>query len=239
MHLAWYSLVSISDVAKCVCHDFDTSAPLSRYDIKQTDGRVDLSLIVFSFLNTLLSTNLQKRGPTSIYISLRRSHLFVSTDKLQHLATTTTTTTTHNFSPTPLSVSQQLANSTKPTLHLFHQTITPAQFQNVFILRKLLRTYLLPSLVTRHTKSKSSATNIQPQGSVNCHNVVNRFGDRCKLCLALKSGASMSDGMLPEDAHRSKGGAVEAPRKHHYRSNEPSSKTIRVDSSHSSSRHRH
>ncbi|CAN8100417.1 unnamed protein product [Discula destructiva] len=76
-------------------------------------------------------------------------------------------------------------------------------------------------------------------GSVNCHNVVHRFGDRCKLCLALKSGASMSDGMLPEDAHRSsKGVAVEVPRKHHYRSHESSSKTIRVDS-HGTSRHRH
>lgn len=73
---------------------------------------------------------------------------------------------------------------------------------------------------------------------MNCHNVVNRFGDRCKLCLALKSGASVSEGLLPEDSHhRSKGS--EASKKHHYRSNEPSSKTIRVDSSHSSSRHRH
>jgi len=36
-------------------------------------------------------------------------------------------------------------------------------------------------------------------GSINCHNKVARFGDRCKLCLALKSGASLSNGMLPED----------------------------------------
>lgn len=68
-------------------------------------------------------------------------------------------------------------------------------------------------------------------GSINCHNVVNRFGDRCKLCLALKSGASMSDGMLPEDvARNSKGSAVEVPRKHHYRSHDPSNRPIRVDS---------
>lgn len=69
------------------------------------------------------------------------------------------------------------------------------------------------------------------QGSINCHNVVNRFGDRCKLCLALKSGASMSDGMLPEDAYR-KSSAVEVPRKHHYRSQDASSRSIRVDSRH-------
>lgn len=68
------------------------------------------------------------------------------------------------------------------------------------------------------------------QGSVNCHNVVNRFGDRCKLCLALKSGASMSEGMLPEDAHRSKGASVDVPRRHHHRSHDQSSRTVRVDS---------
>jgi len=34
-------------------------------------------------------------------------------------------------------------------------------------------------------------------GSVNCKNAVSRFGDRCKLCMALKSGASMSAGLLP------------------------------------------
>ncbi|KAJ4386380.1 hypothetical protein N0V93_009275 [Gnomoniopsis smithogilvyi] len=68
-------------------------------------------------------------------------------------------------------------------------------------------------------------------GSVNCHNVVGRFGDRCKLCLALKSGASMSDGLLPEDAHRGKGSSVEAPRKHHYRSHDSSNRALRVDSS--------
>ncbi|KAL8413828.1 hypothetical protein RB594_005171 [Gaeumannomyces avenae] len=37
-------------------------------------------------------------------------------------------------------------------------------------------------------------------GSVNCHNQVSRFGDRCKLCIALKSGASMSDGLLHNEA---------------------------------------
>ncbi|KAL1872291.1 hypothetical protein VTK73DRAFT_1673 [Phialemonium thermophilum] len=36
-------------------------------------------------------------------------------------------------------------------------------------------------------------------GSVNCRNVVTRFGDRCKLCLALRSGASLSEGLLPEE----------------------------------------
>ncbi|KAG8167947.1 hypothetical protein KVR01_003636 [Diaporthe batatas] len=72
-------------------------------------------------------------------------------------------------------------------------------------------------------------------GSVNCHNVVNRFGDRCKLCLALKSGASLSDGILPEDKYRKSSSAVEAPRKHHHRSHDGSSRSIRVDSS---SRHR-
>lgn len=36
-------------------------------------------------------------------------------------------------------------------------------------------------------------------GQVNCHNTVPRFGDRCTLCLALKSGSSMSGGLLPEE----------------------------------------
>ncbi|PSR78835.1 hypothetical protein BD289DRAFT_354619, partial [Coniella lustricola] len=54
-------------------------------------------------------------------------------------------------------------------------------------------------------------------GSINCHNVVNRFGDRCKLCLALKSGASLSDGLLPEDCQRSKGSVVDGARRHHQR----------------------
>lgn len=98
---------------------------------------------------------------------------------------------------------------------------------------------VLPRTRLSHKAKTHQQLTLKTQGSINCHNVVNRFGDRCKLCLALKSGASMSDGMLPEDAHRSKGGAIEAPRKHHHRSHEPSSKSIRVDSSHSSSRHRH
>ncbi|KAB5562879.1 hypothetical protein GE09DRAFT_762930 [Coniochaeta sp. 2T2.1] len=36
-------------------------------------------------------------------------------------------------------------------------------------------------------------------GSINCRNTVTRFGERCKLCFALKSGASLSNGMLPEE----------------------------------------
>ncbi|KAK3693733.1 hypothetical protein B0T22DRAFT_48605 [Podospora appendiculata] len=36
-------------------------------------------------------------------------------------------------------------------------------------------------------------------GSINCRNSVSKFGDRCKLCLALKSGASLTGGLLPED----------------------------------------
>ncbi|KAH9436604.1 hypothetical protein MCOR02_000277 [Pyricularia oryzae] len=40
-------------------------------------------------------------------------------------------------------------------------------------------------------------------GSINCHNQVTRFGDRCKLCIALKSGASMSSVFSP--ATRSRG----------------------------------
>lgn len=70
-----------------------------------------------------------------------------------------------------------------------------------------------------------------PKGSINCHNVVNHFGDRCKLCLALKSGASMSEGLLPDDDSYRKGAAVDAPRgKHHYRSHNGDSRAVRVDS---------
>ncbi|RKU40804.1 hypothetical protein DL546_003274 [Coniochaeta pulveracea] len=36
-------------------------------------------------------------------------------------------------------------------------------------------------------------------GSVHCRNMVTRFGERCKLCVALKSGASLSDRLLPEE----------------------------------------
>lgn len=36
-------------------------------------------------------------------------------------------------------------------------------------------------------------------GSIGCRNTVSKFGERCKLCMALKSGASMSHGMLAED----------------------------------------
>lgn len=36
-------------------------------------------------------------------------------------------------------------------------------------------------------------------GSINCQNTVTRFGERCKLCMALKSGASLSSDLLPEE----------------------------------------
>ncbi|KAK0749423.1 hypothetical protein B0T18DRAFT_427544 [Schizothecium vesticola] len=36
-------------------------------------------------------------------------------------------------------------------------------------------------------------------GSIGCRNTVSKFGERCKLCVALKSGASMSNGLLDED----------------------------------------
>ncbi|KAK3363452.1 hypothetical protein B0T25DRAFT_527503 [Lasiosphaeria hispida] len=36
-------------------------------------------------------------------------------------------------------------------------------------------------------------------GSINCRNTVAKFGERCKLCMALKSGASMSHGLLSGD----------------------------------------
>ncbi|EGO53637.1 hypothetical protein NEUTE1DRAFT_74426 [Neurospora tetrasperma FGSC 2508] len=35
-------------------------------------------------------------------------------------------------------------------------------------------------------------------GSIRCNNVVMRFGDRCKMCMLQKSGASLSRGLLPE-----------------------------------------
>ncbi|KAJ9155144.1 hypothetical protein NKR23_g1998 [Pleurostoma richardsiae] len=60
-------------------------------------------------------------------------------------------------------------------------------------------------------------------GSINCHNTVSRFGDRCKLCLALKSGASLTDGLLlPEAEPAGKSPlmplAEQQPRRHHFRS---------------------
>ncbi|KAK4453467.1 hypothetical protein QBC34DRAFT_376372 [Podospora aff. communis PSN243] len=36
-------------------------------------------------------------------------------------------------------------------------------------------------------------------GSIGCRNTVSKFGERCKLCVALKSGASLSHGLLSED----------------------------------------
>lgn len=111
-------------------------------------------------------------------------------------------------------------------------------FQNVFLLCKLLRK-LVPSNPTQTGAKQHTCHADVPffvtQGSINCHNVVNRFGDRCKLCLALKSGASMTDGMLPEDAYRGKNSSrapVETSSKHHYRSQDTSSRSIRVDSRH-------
>lgn len=41
----------------------------------------------------------------------------------------------------------------------------------------------------------------------------------------------MSDGLLPEDAHRGKGSSVDAQRKHHYRSHDSSNRAVRVESS--------
>jgi len=36
-------------------------------------------------------------------------------------------------------------------------------------------------------------------GSIGCRNTVSKFGERCKLCVALKSGASLSHGLLSDD----------------------------------------
>ncbi|KAK1750246.1 hypothetical protein QBC47DRAFT_365410 [Echria macrotheca] len=36
-------------------------------------------------------------------------------------------------------------------------------------------------------------------GSIACPNRVSKFGDRCKLCLALKSGSSLSHGLLDDN----------------------------------------
>ncbi|KAK0628612.1 hypothetical protein B0T17DRAFT_614508 [Bombardia bombarda] len=38
------------------------------------------------------------------------------------------------------------------------------------------------------------------KSSPNCRNTVAKFGDRCKLCVSLNSGASLSNNMLPEDS---------------------------------------
>lgn len=68
-------------------------------------------------------------------------------------------------------------------------------------------------------------------GSINCHNTVTRFGDRCKLCLALKSGASLSQGLLPEDETYRVPTMADYPRRHHYRSGpEHANRTVTVDS---------
>ncbi|OIW31103.1 hypothetical protein CONLIGDRAFT_679839 [Coniochaeta ligniaria NRRL 30616] len=47
-------------------------------------------------------------------------------------------------------------------------------------------------------------------GSVNCQNMVSRFGERCKLCMALKSGASLSNNLLPEELRW-----LDNPQSHH------------------------
>ncbi|KAK4211400.1 hypothetical protein QBC37DRAFT_389710 [Rhypophila decipiens] len=39
-------------------------------------------------------------------------------------------------------------------------------------------------------------------GSLNCRNMVPKFGDRCRLCVALKSGSSISENLLPDDILR-------------------------------------
>ncbi|KUI69732.1 hypothetical protein VM1G_04868 [Cytospora mali] len=67
---------------------------------------------------------------------------------------------------------------------------------------------------------------------INCQNIVSRFGERCDLCLVLKSGASLSDGILPDETSSSHSShAVEAPRKQHHRKHHNrSSGTLRVDS---------
>ncbi|WPJ58776.1 hypothetical protein SMAC4_12907 [Sordaria macrospora] len=35
-------------------------------------------------------------------------------------------------------------------------------------------------------------------GSIRCTNAVMRFGERCKMCMLQKTGASLSHGLLPE-----------------------------------------
>ncbi|KAK3906583.1 hypothetical protein C8A05DRAFT_29537 [Staphylotrichum tortipilum] len=35
--------------------------------------------------------------------------------------------------------------------------------------------------------------------SIRCTNPVGKFGQRCKLCTVLKSGASLTPGLLPDD----------------------------------------
>ncbi|ROW13706.1 hypothetical protein VPNG_04535 [Cytospora leucostoma] len=79
---------------------------------------------------------------------------------------------------------------------------------------------------------------------INCQNIVTHFGDRCDLCLVLKSGASLSHGMLPteRESSRDSHAAAEAPssRKHHHqhrdhhhhhdRGHDGSRRALRVDS---------
>ncbi|KAH6628531.1 hypothetical protein F5144DRAFT_579294 [Chaetomium tenue] len=36
--------------------------------------------------------------------------------------------------------------------------------------------------------------------SIRCTNTVGKFGQRCKLCIVLKSGMSLTPGRLPEDS---------------------------------------
>ncbi|ROV87821.1 hypothetical protein VSDG_09596 [Cytospora chrysosperma] len=70
---------------------------------------------------------------------------------------------------------------------------------------------------------------------INCHHIVTRFGDRCDLCLLLKSGASLTNGILPEESSHNNSHdhmhAVDVPRKHgHRRRHDRSSGSVRVDS---------
>ncbi|KAJ9161607.1 hypothetical protein NKR19_g2039 [Coniochaeta hoffmannii] len=58
-------------------------------------------------------------------------------------------------------------------------------------------------------------------GSINCRNMVTTFGERCKLCLALKSGASLSNDLLPDELRW-----LDSPQHHHT----PSIKSSRTHS---------
>ncbi|KAK3371993.1 hypothetical protein B0H63DRAFT_285562 [Podospora didyma] len=62
---------------------------------------------------------------------------------------------------------------------------------------------------------------------INCTNTVSKFGERCKLCMTLKHGASLSDGMLSEDhlwmTPPSNHGGGHMHQKHSSMSNDPHS----------------
>ncbi|KAK3336143.1 hypothetical protein B0T19DRAFT_436948 [Cercophora scortea] len=59
----------------------------------------------------------------------------------------------------------------------------------------------LPPHNTKYNEGAAAAAALfrLQKGSINCRNSVSKFGDRCKLCLALKSGASLKGGLLPEE----------------------------------------